>query len=72
MGRAILGDKVLWFVHPSLISKSGVWFKSYSNVNSDLTNTWTDILKDHFFCAVKTLVLKFCARKSAKITPKIT
>ena len=28
--------------------------------------------KSRFFCAVKTLVLKFCARKSAKISLKIT
>ena len=28
--------------------------------------------KSIFFCAVKTLVLKFCARKSAKISLKIT
>ena len=28
--------------------------------------------KSRFFCAVKILVLKFCARKSAKISLKIT
>ena len=28
--------------------------------------------KSIFFCAVKSLVLKFCARKSAKISLKIT
>ena len=27
--------------------------------------------KSRFFCAVKTSVLKICARKSAKITPKV-
>ena len=36
------------------------------------TQPVTDILKVDFFCAVKTSVLKFCARKSAKVTPKIT
>ena len=30
------------------------------------------ILKVDFFCTVKTLVLKFCRRKSAKISLKIT
>ena len=28
--------------------------------------------KSNFFCAGKNLVLKFCARKSEKITPKMT
>ena len=32
----------------------------------------SNTLKVDFFCAVKTSVLKFCARKSAKISLKIT
>ena len=31
-----------------------------------------DILKVDFFCVFKTLVMKYCARKSAKTTLKIT
>ena len=33
---------------------------------------WGRHSKSRFFCAVKTSVLKFCARKSGKVTPKIT
>ena len=35
-------------------------------------NVSSDILKVDFYCAVKTLVLKFGARKSGKISLKIT
>ena len=39
---------------------------------NNLSTFGTDILKVDFFCVVKTSVSKFCARKNAKITPKVT